>query len=462
LNRSLAKSLGVRSRAAIAVVALTSASWAQVWTGQTPRDKGTTNVLVVVCDDVGVDLIGAWGASPDAAPTPTIDNLALNGVRFTRAYSQPLCSPTRATLMTGRYGFRTQIGALVPALDPTSFGLPLSEITFAEAVGVGGYTSIGTTAIGKWHMGSPATGGALHPNLQGFDWFSGTLDNFGTQTYYAHWKTVNGLQLPSHVYATTEQVDDALARVKEMPEPWCLYLAFNAPHAPLHVPPANLQSYTLSGPPINTPELHFRAALQALDTELGRMFASMDPEVLDNTTILLLGDNGTPGNIVTPPFDSTKAKGTVYEGGVHVPLIAWGKHVNDPGRVCDALINTVDVFATVIDLFHDQAELVLPKQLQVDGVSFMPYLVDPDQRALRKWVYSDHFAPNGPGPYTSFECMMRDERWKLIQRNGGPDEFYDIGSELFEGENLLTSQLGSEQMAAYAHLLGEMDELHSQ
>ena len=459
MNRSLANLPGVRLRVAIAVVALTPVIRAQVWTGQTPREPDPTNVLIVVADDVGVDMIGAWGLSPDAPPTPTIDNLAFNGVRFTRAYSQPLCSPTRATLMTGRYGFRTQIGTLVYPYDPTTFGMSLSEVTFAEALGAGAGASIATSAIGKWHLGSAATGGASNPNLQGFEWFSGTLENLGTQNYYAHWKFVNGELTVSHTYATTEQVDDALARIQAMPEPWCLYLAFNAPHAPVHVPPANLHTYVLSGPPNQTAGLHFRAALQALDTELGRLLGSMPPAVLANTTILFLGDNGTPAHMVTPPFDPDQAKGSLYEGGVHVPLIAWGKHVESPGRVCDALVNTVDVFSTVLDLYRDQVEIVSPKGLTVDGRSLMPYLLDPKQPGQREWVYADIFEPNGPGPYTRFERMVRDKRWKLIRRAGVADELFDLGFELQEGDNLLAQALNDEQLEAYARLSQTLDEI---
>jgi arylsulfatase A-like enzyme len=129
--------------------------------------------------------------------------------------------------------------------------------------------------------------------------------------------------------------------------------------------------------------------------------------------------------------------------------------------VCDALINTVDVFATVIDLFRDQAELVLPKQLPIDGVSFLPYLVDPDQRPLREWVYSDHFAPNGPGPYNTNERMVRDARWKLIERIGSADELYDIGEQLFDGPNLLAHELDAEQLEAYARLSQTLDDIAS-
>ena len=453
--KSLTGSVGSAMRSGLVGVAVCAAATAQIPTHQTPPQPDKTNVLIIVGDDVGLDMIGAWGVSPDAPPTPTLDTLANGGVRFTHAYANPLCSPTRATIVTGRYGFRTQIGYLIYPLQ-AGFALQLSEVTFAEAIGVGGYNSIATAAIGKWHLGSASVGGAFNANLQGFEWFSGTLGNFANQDYYTHRKYINGVQAASTTYATTEQVDDAMARINTMPEPWCLYLAFNAPHEPFHVPPSNLHTYTLSGDPELTPQPHFRAAMQAMDTEIGRLLESIPPAVLANTTILFVGDNGTPGAVVTPPFDPNKSKATVYEGGVRVPLLAWGKHVVSPGRVCDALVNTVDMFPTVLDLFRDQTEIAMPKNLKLDGVSLMPYLTDPQQAPQRAWVYSDHFIPNGPGPYTLSERMLRDQRWKLIERDGSPDEFYDIGNALIEAQDLLAHQLDAEQLAAYQQLKLQM------
>ena len=451
MSAILAVRLAASSLFGLVALALAPPSWGQVWTGQAPRESEPTNVLIVVLDDTGIDMVGAYGASPDCPPTPTIDRLAHKGVLFTHAYSQPVCSPTRATLMTGRYGFRTRVGVQIP-VESNDFGLPLEELTFAEVLGQIGYASIATSAIGKWNLGSYANGGAANANLQGFQWFSGTLGNLGDESYFAYTKYVNGVPFANSNYATTEQVDDALARIDTMPQPWCLYLAFNAAHFPLHAPPQALHTYALSGDPELSKGPHFRAAMQAVDTELGRLLTTMPAAVLDATTILLLGDNGTPGPVVTAPFDLHRSKGTLYEGGVHVPLIAWGKRVSSPGRVCDALVNTVDVFPTVLDLFRDQAEISLPKTLVVDGVSLLPYLVDPEQRPQRKWVYADYFSPNGPGPYTLSQRMLRDARWKLLEIADNDDEFYDLGTNLLEGEDLLLGPFDAEQAAAYARL----------
>ena len=458
---SIARRIAPCVRAASVGVAATLCAGAQVWTGQAPPVPDPANVLIVVVDDVGVDLVGAWGIA-DAPPTPTIDNLAHNGVLFSRAYAQPVCSPTRATIMTGRYGFRTLIGT---PIRPNNFSYPLqlSELTFVQVLTAQACVPIANGAIGKWHLGSLADGGLLSPNNHGFQWFAGTIANLAAgDNYFAFQRDVNGVESLCTTYATTQQVDDALARIHAMPEPWCLYLAFNAPHQPYHAPPQALHTYTLSGNPQLTPELHARAAMQALDTELGRMLASIEPGVLARTTLLLIGDNGTDSDVAEPPFQPNTVKGSLYEGGVHVPLLAWGKRVASPGRVCDALVNSVDLFPTVLDLFRDQAETSLPKPLPIDGVSLMPYLLEAKPQAQREYVYADHFSPNGPGPYAFFDRMVRDARWKLIVHDDGGDEFYDIGDALVEGENLLAHELNAEQLAAYARLSQALDDITSQ
>ena len=134
-----------------------------------------------------------------------------------------------------------------------------------------------------------------------------------------------------------------------MPQPWVLYLAFNAPHQPFHAPPQSLHTYHLYGAPNATPSQHYRAAVQAMDTEIGRLLASLSPTTRARTTIIFTADNGSPNEAVTAPFEPGKAKGTLFEGGINVPLIVSGPGVRQPGRECAHLINSVDVYPTVIE-----------------------------------------------------------------------------------------------------------------
>lgn len=422
-----------------------------------PATAHVGNVLVIVADDVGTDMVGAYHQHPNAPPTPVIDSLAANGVLFQRAYACPTCSPTRGEVMTGRYGFRLGLGDAIKEWLPEA-ALPLSEVTLPEMLDHAGGAPIANAVIGKWHLGSVAVGGADDPNLQGVDWFEGTLGNlWHGQDYYAHDKILNGVTIASTTYATTEQVDDALARMQVMPEPWFLYLAFNAAHEPFHAPPAYLHTYTLSGDPALTPNPHFCAAVQAMDTEIGRLLDSMTAATRANTTIVFLGDNGTPNAAVIPPSVAGHSKGSLYEGGVHVPLIISGNRVHQPGSVCSAFVEAVDLFPTIADLFGRNYRAGVGDDRAIDGISMSDYLDDPNAPPKRSFIFSERFAPNGFGPYATQAWTVRDDRWKLIRRIGDDDLFFDMQGLVFEGDSLRREDMTPEQEAAYLRLKDELD-----
>lgn len=430
-----------------------------------PSATGRHNILLIIADDMGVDKVAAYGEHPDPPPTPTIDSLAERGVLFRHAYANPKCSPTRATLLTGRYGFRYDLGEAILVHLPNQPALPYDEISIPEMLDRGTGNIYAHSAVGKWHLGSLDVGNAKNPLQHGFAHFSGILGNFSgdDQDYYSWTKTVNGRQHRSLVYATTDQVDDAIERIKAMPQPWFLWLAFSAAHFPLHQPPENLHTYDLSGSPDATPVPHFNAAVQALDTELGRMFDSIEAAVLANTVIIFVGDNGTPRKATAQPFNRHRAKGTVYEGGVNVPLIVAGPLIRKPGTECAALVNTTDVFATVADIAGVDLSTTLPDDRRLDSVSMLPYLIDPSLPSIRPWVFSERFQPNGTGDRDEYRRMIRDERWKLIERDvfgaPQPDEFYDLERRFKEGPDLLLGEMTETQKNAYQRLKRAMGTL---
>jgi arylsulfatase A-like enzyme len=426
--------------------------------GSSPQPTPTppTNVLLVVLDDWGVDMFAPAGVHPDAPALPNLEALAASGVYFRRAYVAPTCSPTRAQILTGRYGFRTGIGEPIAQWQSVP-ALNFDEVTLAEVLDNAAPRPVATSAIGKWHLGSVATGDADHPNLQGFDWFEGTLGNlFFGQRFDDYTKVTNGVSQSSTTYATTEQVDDALERIAAMPQPWFVCLGFNAAHQPFHAPPAQLHSYALSGDPDATPNLHYKAALEAIDTELGRLFASLPDAVRSNTTIVVLGDNGTPNEAVTPPAVEGQNKGSLFEGGVRTPLIVAGKQVAQPGRTSDALVHAVDLFATLAELLETDFRAGVGDNRPIDSLSFAELLRNPAAAPPRSDVFHERFSPNGPGPYVGVGWMVRDVRWKLIRRDGQPDSFFDmLGLEL-EGAQLDLTTLDPEQQAAYDALVARL------
>jgi arylsulfatase B len=392
--------------------------------------SGQGNILLIVADDLGVDNVSVYAEGSDLPPTPNIDALAQAGVLFRNCWANPVCSATRATIITGRYGSRTGVTHVVPPAPD----LPLAELTIPEALELNSHLGYTHAAIGKWHLGA-AVNGELSPNLQGFSHYAGALPG-SLPDYYAWPKTTDGVTTQSLNYATTETVDDALAWISQQAQPWFLYLAFNAPHVPFDAPPPDLHSQAL--PPeswLEKPRPYYKALVEALDTELGRLLAGLGPQVLQQTTVLFVSDNGTPYFATVRPFVPEHAKATLYEGGLRVPLIISGPGVVAPGRECHALVNTTDLFATVLELAGVDLPSGLPAGLQLDSVSVTPYLADALQPPLRFLVFAEMIAPyqlsigkNG--------VAYRDARYKLISFEDGTVELYNLLTDPLEGQPL--------------------------
>jgi len=437
-------------RFSLVCAGVAAAQFGAVWAG--PGDA-PRNVLVIVADDVGIDMIHQFGSHPASAPTPNIDQLCAEGVSFMNAFTDPICSPTRAGIMTGRYAVRSLIGRPIHEWQ-NAWSLPLTTPTLPKLIAQHAPTPVAMFAVGKWHLGTVNNGDTLHPNLSGFPHFSGILGNFSLGTEYTNWtKVVNGVSSNSTTYATTDQVDDAIARIGVMPEPWFLYLGFSAAHIPFHAPPANLHTYNLSGPPDATPVEHYRAAVQAMDTEIGRLMQSIAPEVRENTTVIFLADNGSVTDAVLPPGIPNHSKGTLFEGGVRVPFVISGAGVAYPGSRCYALVQGVDVFSTTLDVLGIDPQVATPATGPSDGLSLLPYLARPWAASRREFVYAQRFDPNGPPPYTAAGYMVRDARWKYIDRGGPGNLFFDLANGAgAEQVNLFDQPLDVEQTAALKRL----------
>ena len=404
------------------------------------------NVLLIIVDDIGVDMLSVYGEASQYPPTPNINALRAQGVLFRNAWAAPLCSPTRATLLTGRHGFRTGVGNVTTAgyaNNPPAYELPRCEYTIPKVLDLAA-TAPAHAAIGKWHLGNNLNGAALAPNIAGFDHFAGALTCcLGN---YSGWqKTVNGATATRPVYATLDNATDAAAWIQARSGPWFLSLSFNAPHSPYHAPPDGLQSYDnlLSFDPASssrnctgTTRLCYEAMIEAMDTKIGDLLAAIPPAVRAETTIMLVGDNGTPG-LGVAPFDQGPAKGSLYEGGINVPLIISGRGVATPNAESQDLVHTVDLFSTVVELLTGALpEAFLPAGWVVDGRSLVPILNGTQTGPFRTRVYSELFST------AVATRAARSERYKLIeQRNGAAvllwEEYFDLQNDAFEQDNLL-------------------------
>lgn len=326
------------------------------------------NILLLIVDDWGIDASVFDNTSTDPsisfAPMPNLQTIVNNGVRFTNAYAQPTCSVTRASIITGRHPFRTTVGN--PQTDNT---LPDSEIALPEAF-TAQSSPYALASYGKWHLGSGATGPLTNG---GWTEFRGILS--GGVTSYTDWsKTENGVTTDNvTTYTTTDQVNEATTFITAQgTDPWFVWVGFNAPHTPYHNPPSGLGTYPAY--PETNGEVTgvnrrpaYQAALEALDTEIGRLLQSVD---LTKTNIIIIGDNGTPGGVVQAPYDSTHAKGSLFEGGTHVPLFAAGPDIHITGT-SDKLVHCVDLYSTILELADITPSAAAPG-VTIDSKSLVP------------------------------------------------------------------------------------------
>lgn len=401
--------------------------------------KAQQNTILIIADDLGTDYLSFYPNSGDTATTPSLRSLVPNGVLFSQAWANPVCSPTRAGIFTGRYSFRTGVGEVITGnLTPQ---LDTSEMSIARLLRDFAPLKYATANIGKWHLHTvnPAAK-KLFPNYMGYDLYAGNFN--GQLNDFYNWTRIkNGSTDTITTYATTQTVNDAIDWLDTLSgtKPFFLWLAFNAPHTPHHKPPDSLITTPgLPGTPghINAnPSLYFKAAVEAMDTEIGRLFQYLDQHNLrDSTTIIFIGDNGQDKSVAQIQ-DTTHVKGTLYDYGIHVPMVISGPAVVNPGRSSDALVNTVDLFATVLELsgFTNWQSYIPAAHLPVDAVSLLPVLKN-DTNAVRSWSFSEQFKAVSS---TDDGKTIRNQSYQLINFDNGMQELYNVITDPLEQVNLL-------------------------
>lgn len=411
---------------------------------------GPPNIVLVILDDLGVDRVGAYGTGT-AGPTPSLDALASQGVRFTRFWGMPNCSPFRASALTGLPVREHGIGGPIDLANPRrARGLDPQLETLPRRLRPLGYRS---EAIGKWHLAGEPDYTPRHPLLAGFDHHRGTMGNPGSYTRFE--KCIDGAcAVVTDRYLTSDTTDDAIAALAGS-EPFFLWVAFNAAHKPLHPVPNGLHGYgDLPCPDWDHVVCH-KALVESLDRELGRLLRAVD---WNDTTVLVVADNGTP-NTSLDPSAGTGGKGTVYEAGLRVPLIVRGPAVAPAarGRASGALAQTTDLFATILALAGEPLERVDTAHAR----SLTPMLRAPDAPSRRPWQYVERYAPNGPEPDPALRHheAAADEHYKLVIRRPRPTgrfELYDRSAP-DERHDLHPPPAGSAADAALQRLRGVLE-----
>lgn len=415
------------------------------------------NVILIIADDIGTDYCGFYENHIDTVKLPNVRRLLDRGVRFRNAWSNPLCSPTRAGILTGRYSFRTGVGDAVGGAE--SAVLDTDEVTIPRLLNIFSSKGIATANIGKWHLHSPIPKSNLNlPNVMGYDHFEGNF--IGTLSSYTDWtKITNGKSSTVTNYATTETVNNAVSWIKDQKNnPFFLWLAFNAPHTPYHLPPSNLHSYSnLSGTAADisaNPKLYFKAMAEAMDHEIGRLFDSLKiMQQWDSTDIIFIGDNGDDGMVSQTPGG---AKGSIYQEGISVPFIVSGHSVVNPNRISDALVSTHDLFATIIELFgYSDWKSQIPTSKPVDSKSLVP-IVRNDVNDVRSWAFTEVFKkPSVAGDGKT----IRNKNYKLLDFDNGTQKFYNLTLDPTESKNLLTGMMNQDDINNYNYLCSELTSL---
>ena len=397
--------------------------------------KKPPNLIVIMADDLGYIDVGFNGSKD--IPTPNIDRIAINGVKFTNGYTPyPVCSPSRAGFITGRYGqrFGYERNAQYRPNDP-SMGLPIEEKTIAEILNSAGYTS---GIIGKWHLGAHLS---KHPLNRGFDFFFGHLggghryfpeeltikDSYSIEDEplsYHTWILRDHKPEKTNKYLTDEFSDEAIKFIeKNSKGPFFLYLAYNAPHGPLQATKKYLSRFDEI---IDNKRKTYAAMVSAIDDGVGKILNILESlNISNNTIVFFLSDNGGPesknGSNNGP---LREGKSSIYEGGNRVPFtMQW------PGEIDPCIYNypvsSLDILPTIAELAN--APISYDKPL--DGVNIIPYLKGDLKTRPKQTLYVRKFDQK----YYS----VRDGDLKLItKKNSSVKELYDLSKDIGERDDI--------------------------
>ena len=370
------------------------------------------NILLIIADDMGIDSTPGFGINEDLPSTPTLDSLREKGLSFTNCWAAPQCSPTRAAIMSGKYGIKTGV------MRPPKI-LETSHTSLFTKIKEQSITDYSMGLIGKWHIGGSDTSNYSHPKDSGVPYYEGVFTS-QVDDYY-NWTKVNSEENEEQVneYVTTHLTNNAISWIDNQTKPWFLWLAHVAPHAPFQIPPEG--TYTTS--PTNN-RTTYLSMVESMDYEINRLLESMDDETLENTVIIFIGDNGTPGQ-ANNFWPNGHAKSSIYEGGIRVPLIITGKSVERVNKVEASLVQAADLHATILELAG------VPLLGGTDNSLSLKPSLSFENQISKKINYTDYESSN------TELWATRNDTYKLIEDENGREEFYNIITDIKEETNLI-------------------------
>lgn len=398
-----------------------------------------------MADDLGYGHLGAYGQ--EKIKTPNIDRLAEQGMKFTQAYSETICAPSRSVLMTGMHNGHARIRSNGPGMS-----LFPVDVTIAEVLKQAGYT---TGGFGKWGLGDIGTTGV--PWQQGFDVFVGQLHQVHAHFYYPYWIWKNDHRYPlfenegeqRNLYVQDVIHEQALEFIRtNHQEPFFAYLPYILPHVELAVPEESMEPYVDEFPKVFFDDgregyidaehgyATYAGMISRLDRYVGDVMGLLSElDIADNTLVIFTSDNGAQGgssaNRLIEFFKGNGplrgSKGAVYEGGIRVPLIArW------PGRIAPGSVNDHPIyFPDVMPTLAEVARTSAPEN--IDGISFLPTLLGRGDQKAHEFMYWAFMEANGPPRRQA----VRMGPWKLVQpEREAPLELYNIDADIDESDNL--------------------------
>ena len=423
-------SMWIRSRLAVLGAFLCCLFTSSVVTADEP------NFLIIMVDDLGYGDLSSYGATD--LQTPHIDKLVSEGMRFDEFYANcPVCSPTRAALLSGRYQDMVGVPGVIRTHADNSWGyLTPGARLLPETLKGAGYDS---AIVGKWHLGLEAPN---RPLDRGFDHFRGYLGDM-MDDYYTHRRhDINYMrhgnrEIDPEGHATdlfTEWACDYLRKRERKGSPFLLYLAYNAPHTPIQPPEEWVQKVKDREAGIADDRAKLVALIEHMDDGIGQVLACLEKlELAENTMVIFTSDNGGLVRVGANNGPLREGKATMYEGGLKVgTAVRWPGHI-EPGSRTSFRAMSMDIFPTVCEAAGVRIAH------SIDGRSLLPTLLGQEQEPLRElWFWRRREGGNDYGGKT-VEAVRRGD-WKLLQNSPfGPLELYNLAEDPLEEQDLSTS-----------------------
>ena len=380
-------------------------------------DANHPNVVLIMTDDQGWGDIHSHGNA--VLDTPVMDSLAAQGARFERFFVSPVCAPTRASLLTGRYHLRTGTHGVTRGCE----NMRSEEVTIAEALKQAGYA---TGCFGKWHNGAHYP---HNPNGQGFDEFLGFCGGHWNNYFDTTLQHNNRFVRPTG-YISDVLTDAALGFIEQnRRRPFFCYVPYNAPHSPFQVPDKYFNKYKAKGLDDKTACVY--AMCENLDDNIGRILDRLDRLGLsENTIVMFLTDNGPN----TDRFNGEMKgrKGSVHEGGIRVPFfVRWPGRI-DAGKAIPQIAAHIDLFQTIVEL----CGVPMPRTLPQDGRSLAPLLTDD----AVEWEDRMIFTFRSPGGNTdNLPGSVRTQRWRAV-KGRRKWELYDMAADPSQERDVAAEQ----------------------